>query len=240
MPVVLSGMVGSRQGWREAPYVPCPAGEAALAGGLLDIGEGRGTPVVIVPGVSVEHPSGMPDVMRGEETQIVGARAALPAAERFLLPGTHAKWARVRAGEVVSFRTYMAGEVFAALKDHTILARLMLESVGAPEAFLRGAREGANLSAGDLLHRLFGVRTHGLFGSLPGEALADYLSGLLIGAEIAAERKEGDQPVAIVGAAALAERYATALRQAGVETLLASDDSAAVGHYRIARAAGLL
>jgi 2-dehydro-3-deoxygalactonokinase len=196
--------------------------------------------VALVPGLSTEN-DGMPDVMRGEETQIFGGLALSGRDEGlFLLPGTHSKWAEVRDGRIVSFRTFMTGEVFAALKDHTILGRLMREGVPDTDGFARGVREGAAPgSAGALLNRLFATRTYGLMAKLADTALSDYLSGLLVGAEIAEATRQAKSTVTIIASAVLAQRYTDALRLLDRDSTLAPDDCVAAGHWRIARAAGL-
>src|SRR3954468_15819608 len=125
-PVILSGMIGSRQGWKEAPYATCPAGADDIVRALARI-EWSELSIALVPGLSTEN-DGMPDVMRGEETQIFGALALSGKSDGlFLLPGTHSKWAHVQDGRIASFRTFVTGEVFGALKEHTILGRLMRE-----------------------------------------------------------------------------------------------------------------
>lgn len=239
LPVILSGMIGSRQGWVEAPYARCPAATGDIVTALARI-EHSGRMVALVPGLSCEN-GGMPDVMRGEETQILGAlEIAKTDGGVFVLPGTHSKWAGVTQGWITSFRTFMTGEVFGALKEHTILGRLMRE--GAPDAdgFARGVRAGATLgSAGALLNRLFATRTYGLMNRLADTALSDYLSGLLVGAEIAEATKQIDNPVTIIASPALAQRYVEALKLIGHESSRAPEDCVAAGHWRIARAAGL-
>lgn len=239
LPIILSGMVGSRQGWAEAPYVHCPAATADIAAALARI-EHAGRTIALVPGLSCEN-GGMPDVMRGEETQILGAlEITKTEAGVFLLPGTHSKWAGVTQGWMTSFRTFMTGEVFGALKDHTILGRLMRDGTTDPDAFARGVRAGATLgSAGALLNRLFATRTYGLMNQLPDTALSDYLSGLLIGAEAAEATKHIESPVTIIASPALSQRYAEALKLLGYESSRASEDCVAAGHWRIARAARL-
>jgi 2-dehydro-3-deoxygalactonokinase len=239
LPVILSGMIGSRQGWREAAYLQCPAGERQVVTALAPV-EHAGREIKVVPGLSTEN-DGMPDVMRGEETQILGALVLSGREDGlFLLPGTHSKWVEVSGGHIMSFRTFMTGEVFGALKDHTILARLMRDGASDAEAFARGVREGAALdSAGALLNRVFATRTYGLMDRLADTALADYLSGLLIGAEVAAATKRTRDAITIIASAALAARYGDALRLLGHEIALAPEDCAAAGHWRIARAAGL-
>ncbi len=239
LPVILSGMIGSRQGWKEAPYARCPASADDIVTALARIDHG-GTRIALVPGLSTENDA-MPDVIRGEETQIFGALALSSNDEGlFLLPGTHSKWAEVRDGRIASFRTFMTGEVFGALKDHTILGRLMNGSATDAEAFARGVHEGASLgSAGALLNRVFATRTYGLMDKLPGTALSDYLSGLLIGAEAAEATRQTNNTVTIIASAALAQRYTDALRLLGRNSALAPQDCVAAGHWRIARAATL-
>ena len=175
LPVVMSGMVGSRQGWVEAPYVPCPAGAAEIAAAMTTLSATRIGRVFVVPGISGRDQRDAPDVMRGEETQILGALAASGRADGlFVLPGTHSKWARVEGGRIVDFATFMTGEIFAALKDHTILGRLMAPATTAASAndgFARGLAAAAALERpGDLLHAVFMARTLGLLEELPAPA----------------------------------------------------------------------
>jgi 2-dehydro-3-deoxygalactonokinase len=246
-PVLAAGMIGSRQGWREAPYADCPAGPEELARGLIGVEGPGGRPVRIAPGLLARDPTGVPDVMRGEETQILGELAAGGARDgRFVLPGTHSKWAEVRDGRIAGFATYMTGEVFDVMRRHSILGRLMREGA-APhddDAFRRGLDKGAGPGAkGVLLHDLFGTRTLGLAGDLPDAALASYLSGLLIGAEIAAGREGAgaDGPVTVIGSGALTALYLNAARHLGVAARPAgSPDCVVAGLLLLARAAGLL
>jgi 2-dehydro-3-deoxygalactonokinase len=237
-PVILSGMIGSRQGWQEAPYAACPAGADDVVKTLARIEWGELT-VALIPGLSTEN-DGMADVMRGEETQILGALALSGQSDGlFLLPGTHSKWAEVRDSRIRSFRTFMTGEIFGVLKDHTILGRLMTDGADA-EALARGVREGAVLaSAGALLNRIFATRTYGLMDQLPATALSDYLSGLLIGAEVAEATRQSNATITIIASPALAQRYTDALCLLGHESTLAPQDCVAAGHWCIARAAGL-
>jgi 2-dehydro-3-deoxygalactonokinase len=234
LPILLSGMIGSRQGWVEVPYVACPAGSGELVAGLGRIDAPGFGPIAVVPGMTTTN-GDMPDVMRGEETQVLGALASSGRADGlFLLPGTHSKWVEVVGGRIVAFRTFMTGEVFAALKDHTILGRLMQAGEGDADGFARGLAEGAALgSAGALLNRLFAARTYGLTDRLPGTALADFLSGLLIGAEIAAAMAGRDDMVTVVANPGLAVRYADALRRLGHAFAMAPDDCVAAGHWRL-------
>lgn len=233
-PILMSGMVGSRQGWREAPYVAPPVTLESLARGAIPV-ETRLGNARIVPGVALRGETGPADVMRGEETEIFGALALLGRRDgTFVMPGTHSKWVTVRDGAIVDFRTFMTGEVFAALKDHTILGRTMGDGEEG-DAFARGlAAARALAAAGDLLSAFFAVRAEALFGRLaPGEGAA-YLSGLLIGAEVATAATGGE--AILVGAAGLAERYRLALESAGIAVVAAPEDAAARGQALIAAA----
>jgi 2-dehydro-3-deoxygalactonokinase len=206
---LISGMAGSRQGWVEAPYVACPAGPAELAQHLCWIEPGR---IAIVPGLS-DTQGDVPDVMRGEEVQIFGAlRLAGLTDGLFVLPGTHSKWATVRAGRVTGFRTFMTGEVYGLFTQHSILARTLDANAPLDEtAFRRGVERAANGEG--LLHNTFGVRALGLFGRLSPAESSSYLSGLLIGEELAQQDLPEGGEVIVIGASALVERYALALGQ---------------------------
>jgi 2-dehydro-3-deoxygalactonokinase len=235
--VLLCGMVGSRQGWVEAPYLRCPAGPAEIAAATIpvpfDSAETR-----LVPGLTTEDSHGIPDVMRGEETKLVALADALGGgAHLACLPGTHSKWARIEAGRIAHFTTHMTGEAFAALSQHTILARTSTEGPDRPEAFARGvarARQG-----GGLLHHLFGARTLHLMDRLEPAETRSFLSGLLIGHEIVAALAEtGATRVELVGAAGLAALYAEALRLSGVAVRSLDPDLVAAGLHHIGRGLG--
>jgi 2-dehydro-3-deoxygalactonokinase len=163
----------------------------------------------------------------------------------FVLPGTHSKWAKVEAGRIVGFATFMTGEVFAALKDHSLLGRLMATSDGndaasAADAFARGLAAAAALERpGDLLHAIFMTRTLGLFQDLPAHALADYLSGLLIGAEILAGAR-GAREAYVVGSLALTARYCAAGDALGIALTAAPEDCATLGQIALLSQAGEL
>lgn len=213
VPCLISGMAGSRQGWAEAPYVACPAGPAELAQHLHWIERGR---IAIVPGLS-DTQGDVPDVMRGEEVQIFGAmRLAGLADGLFVLPGTHSKWATARDGRVIRFRTFMTGELYGLFVQHSLLARTLDAAAPLDEAaFLRGVTQAA--SGGGLLHDAFGVRALGLFGRLSPAQSASYLSGLLIGEELEAQKLPENGEVIVIGASALVERYALALAKKGAK-----------------------
>ncbi len=205
---LISGMAGSRQGWVEAPYVACPD---ELARHLHWIERGR---IAIVPGLKDEQ-GDVPDVMRGEEVQIFGAmRLAGLADGLFVLPGTHSKWATVRDGRITGFRTYMTGEFYGLLSQHSILARTLEADAPLDEAvFLRGLTRAGNGKG--LLHNAFGVRALALFGRLSPTQSASYLSGLLIGQELRGQKLQEGSEVIAIGAPALTARYALALGQRG-------------------------
>lgn len=240
LPVLASGMITSRNGWVETPYENVPAGAPELARALVPHRTARGAELRFVTGVTVKHPAG-PDVMRGEEAQIIGASGLGLSDGTFVLPGTHSKWARVSRGRIEDFATYVTGEVFAALKGHTILGTLIEDGPYDAEGFELGVDTGLETGPG-LLHDLFSVRTLPLTGRLARHQVADYLSGLLIGAEITGARNRGvaDGAVTIVGRSDLADRYRAALERAGIASRTAPDDVVAMGHVLIARAAGLL
>jgi 2-dehydro-3-deoxygalactonokinase len=246
LPVVASGMIGSRQGWHEAPYAECPAGAVDLAARLVSVAAPSGQEVWLVPGVTRTDADGVPDVMRGEETQIVGCLAEHdPPRRLFVLPGTHSKWAIVEAGRITRFATFMTGELFAVLRGHGILGRLMEGDAHDPATFRRGVDYGSK-AGGGLLKRLFSVRTLALFDRLPAAGVASYLSGLLIGQEIAeAVAWAGPPHVAttsptIVGSSTLASRYVEALAQLGIASRAGSEEAAVTGIRRILVAAGPL
>ncbi len=240
VPILMSGMIGSRQGWVEAPYVATPAGIGDLAAALARV-PFEAADVHIVAGLKTAD-GGAHDVLRGEETQVFGALAGLGLESgRFLLPGTHSKWVNVEAGRTTGFATYMTGEIFSAAREHTILGRLMQEGTPGTGAFLQGVGDGAKPgNPGALLHRLFAVRTAGLFGDIAGPDLADYLSGLLIGAEISDQTTRDHRPVHIIASDTLAERYRAAAGALGLDAKIVASDCIADGYGAVARMAGLI
>ncbi len=213
---LISGMAGSQQGWQEAPYCPCPTGLADLGRALTWVEPGQ---TAIVPGLRCEQ-AGIPDVMRGEEVQIFGALDLLGLLDlkeaTVVLPGTHSKWATVRAGQVQHFCTYMTGEFYALLRQHSILSRSLPADDGPLDeaAFDRGVSQA--LSSRSLLASAFSTRTLALFKQLASDALPSYLSGLVIGEELRAQDLTSIAQVVLVGAPALTQRYQRALGQLGV------------------------
>lgn len=219
-PVVACGMVGSRQGWIEAAYtaVPCaPEDFTTVSAPVTD----PVPSVTIVGGVKQEKPA---DVMRGEETQIAGYLAARPGFDGVIcLPGTHTKWAQISAGEIVSFRTAMTGELFALLSERSVL-RHSIAGGWDGEAFAAAVSETLSRPE-SLAARLFSVRAESLLHDLGGAAARAQVSGLLIGAELAAMRPYWlGLDIAIVGENRLNLLYAEALRAQGLTPTLASGD----------------
>ena len=247
-PVVISGMITSRQGWLELPYLMCPAPVGTLADALHRHRCESGRTVHFVTGLKVRDTAGVPDVMRGEETQILGAITVGATEPRLLvLPGTHSKWALVEGDEVSGFSTFMTGEVFAVLKEHSILGRMMTGETTDQAAWRRGVAYGLDESSdhGGLLRCLFSARSLALFDELPRAGVASYLSGLLLGAEVREARhsfgaRVSGGSVLLLGSAALCDLYAEALAFAGLSAERGPDDAAARGHWRIAAAADLL
>ena len=240
LPVLASGMITSRNGWVETPYASVPLGADDLARALVHHRTSGGRELSFITGVTTDHTSG-PDVMRGEETQIIGAQALGMSDGTFVMPGTHSKWVRVSGGRIEDYATFMTGEVFAALKGHTILGTLMEDGPHSPDGFALGIAASPDEGA-CLLHDLFHARTLPLMGRMAGGDVSDYLSGLLIGAEISAAKTRGDATgtITIVGRSDLADRYETALTAAGLQSRRAPDDIVAMGHFLIARAAGMI
>ncbi len=237
--VVAAGMIGSRNGWLEMPYVPTPAGPAELAAAARRLDLESGDVITFLPGLTHQAARPYPDVMRGEETQLVGF--GLGRDITVVLPGTHAKWARIAGGRIERFQTFVTGEIFSTLSRHSFLAKVAAPP-DAPdrEAFARGlaAARDTDPSAGALLTRLFSVRTGWLAGKIaPGEMI-DYLSGLVIGWEfVEAERggwcRAGDT-VAVVGDDDLVDLYRRAAEASGLAVVMGPEDAAVRGALAIA------
>lgn len=230
--VLVCGMAGARGKWRETGYRACPAGLAELVPVALCDADAE---IAIVPGVSLSRGASLVDVMRGEETQVFGVPAAMLAG-LVVTPGTHSKWIRVENERICDFRTFMTGELFAAVRACTVLGEEMGDSGADMAAFEDGVAQGLIDRA--LTAALFAVRTRRLSGLLPAGSTADYLSGVLIGAEIVAQECSRDTPIAMVGPPSLNARYARALDMAGFAQVQAIDANTATarGLWRIAGA----
>ena len=214
-PLLLAGMIGSNRGWKEAPYVPCPASIDDLVAKLVWAGERE----AIVPGVSYIG-NGRADVMRGEEVQLLGAVAADLVASDGLVchPGTHNKWTSLHGAEIQSFQTVMTGEIFSLLKEHSILADLLKSPVEDDDAFRQAANHA--IFNESLPAELFSVRASVLLGRMKREDAASYVSGLLIGTDVRIGLSvPTSAQIAVMGRPELTRLYAAALGEAKRETL---------------------
>lgn len=209
LPVLIAGMAGSNRGWREVPYAALPARIDDLAARLLWVEPAR---TAIVPGVAQRTP-GRPDVMRGEEVQLLGAVAAglVPRDALLAQPGTHCKWVTIADGAIAAFTTAMTGELFALVQRHSILASQFGGAIGDGPAFRAGVRRAAE---GDLLAALFGVRAASVLGMRDDAEAASYASGLIIGSDVAA-RDVADRDVHLLADTDLGALYAGALAERG-------------------------
>ncbi|ELY7393391.1 2-dehydro-3-deoxygalactonokinase [Cronobacter universalis] len=210
-PVVMAGMVGSNAGWKIAPYLPCPARFADIGSQLTMVAER----VFIIPGLCVSRDDNR-NVMRGEETQLLGARELAPA-PLYIMPGTHCKWVQADAQQVNDFRTVMTGELHHLLLTHSLIGAGLPEQQQSADAFNAGLEQGAETDAP--LTRLFEVRAAHVLGSLAREHVAEFLSGLLIGNEVASQLRhwqpDSKQPLTLVASPSLASRYQRALALLG-------------------------
>jgi 2-dehydro-3-deoxygalactonokinase len=230
--ILLCGMVGSDRGWQLAPYVPAPADGRAIADALINVSFDR--PAYIVPGISFAEGRAR-DVMRGEETLLLGLSVRHPNAV-ICLPGTHSKWAKLEDARIMRFRTHMTGELRARMLAQGALA------TDAPQEFSRDAfRAGLAAAAQGATFGLFQARARRLLGTLEAAHMAAFVSGVLIGDEIASETLIGNLrgPVVLAADGPMAEAYGEALADAGV-IFAPPEPLAARGLHAIARVAGLV
>ncbi|WP_109477379.1 2-dehydro-3-deoxygalactonokinase [Paraburkholderia sp. C35] len=241
-PIVASGMIGSRQGWVEAPYLACPATPAAAAHAFTTLRVADKVDMHIIPGVRCGGVDSIHDVMRGEETQIWGA--GVGPQSLCVLPGTHNKWVFVDDNSTIThFATYMTGELYGLLTKHGILGRLMEFGTRDDEAFRAGVALGLKHPE-QATHVVFAARTARLMDEMAPAGLPDYLSGILIGVEVASARAvylpDASRPVVLIGDDDLCRRYEWALEMAGLRTERAIDGATVLGHVRIAKEAGIV
>ncbi len=245
LPVIMCGMVGSRQGWVEAPYVDVPARiEAILQGAQRIAGQRRD--MRIVPGLA-RRSAEAPDVIRGEETQLAGAGLPGTGGQVVCMPGTHSKWVLVEDGAVSDFGTWPTGELFSVLARHSILRHSLGETpapVLADDPVFRHWCGTALGEGGDFASRLFSIRAAGLLHDLKPEQAAACLSGLLIGAEIASATRRydaGGEPVTLIASGALGVLYGAALGLAGLEIRpVDADEAVRAGLFSAARHNGMV
>lgn len=236
-PVLLVGMVGSREGWVEAPYASCPAGPAEIAQALAPVDLENGRKGHIIPGLFCEPAPGAADVMRGEETLVLGA-----GIEDGLIcsAGTHPKWILMRNGRIERFATYMTGEMYALLREHSMIGRAV-EKPQDPKGFDLGL-DAAERNSGEarvgLLHLLFGARAAVVSDRMDGHLLAPYLSGLLTGDEINGALAQFGRPdtVTILASPERADLYVHALDRHGIKAEVKDTKEALIaGLARIVR-----
>jgi 2-dehydro-3-deoxygalactonokinase len=212
--VICCGMAGSRQGWAEAPYAAVPCAPPSAAEAVKAPTSDPRLDVWLLPGIRQESP---PDVMRGEETQIAGLLNTEPDFDGVAcLPGTHTKWVHLSAGEVVSFRSFLTGELFALLADRSVL-RHAVAGEGWDDAAFEEAVTDALSRPAEVAAKLFEIRAASLLQGLEPAPARARLSGLLIGIELAAARPYWlGQDVRLVGEAGIARAYGAALSAQGV------------------------
>ena len=217
LPVVICGMAGSRQGWVETGYIDTPADVTTISHHAVVV-PGVARRIIIIPGLAVRS-SNEPDVMRGEETQLLGAHLELPGGQRYCMPGTHSKWVSMNGAMVTGFETFMTGELFATISVRTILVHSTNGDgpVDAQDpAFLTGVRDGWSRPE-KTTHHLFSIRAGQLLHGRGADENRARLSGLLIGAELAGAGVRGDEQIGLVASGALQRLYHAALSECGAQ-----------------------
>ncbi|HZW14366.1 MAG TPA: 2-dehydro-3-deoxygalactonokinase [Noviherbaspirillum sp.] len=225
--VIMSGMVGSRNGWLQVPYLPADEPVTRLRSALMEVDTALpGIRCRIAPGYRYVDMHGLPDVMRGEETQVLGALESGAPGGWFLLPGTHSKWVLVENGKITDLVTFMTGELFSLMSQHGTLASIMSEQRSIPDAFAAGVRTARH---GGFTHTAFCCRALVVTDQMPAQHTSSYLSGLLIGTELyEILRKAGDDirsPVQVIGSPSLTARYVSALELVGIQARVWQPDS---------------
>jgi 2-dehydro-3-deoxygalactonokinase len=236
-PVLLVGMVGSREGWVEAPYAACPAGPSDIAGALIPVDLGDGRSGYIVPGLCCEPHPGAVDVIRGEETLVLGTGVTDGLV---CLAGTHSKWIDMREGRIGRFATYFTGEMYALLRHHSMIGRPATEPED-PSGFALGLEAAERNSGAEgcrvgLLHLIFGARAATVTRRLSPAALGPYISGLLIGDEVNSAFSLFHKPeiLTLVGAPHRTDLLSEALRGHGVRTMFKVTEEVLIrGLYKI-------
>jgi 2-dehydro-3-deoxygalactonokinase len=228
--VLMCGMVGARNGWKEAPYVSVPAKREQIVGAVIRVDAG-GLDARIVPGLKGVDANGIPEVMRGEETELLGSECA--QATHVCLPGTHTKWVRMEGATISSFSTSMTGDLYKAIRESTILRASTQNEPTDMDGFAAGVARSQQ--EGELAHHLFGVRTLVLTGGLKEDSASSYLSGLLIGHEVKGMAVEGKQ-VHLIGDSTLCAWYREALHAYGAQATVEPEGAALRGLLLVAEA----
>ena len=230
-PVVMAGMVGSNVGWKVAPYLSVPVRFSSIGEQLTSVGDN----IWIIPGLCVSHDDNH-NVMRGEETQLIGARALAPSS-LYVMPGTHCKWVQADSQQINDFRTVMTGELHHLLLNHSLIGAGLPPQENSADAFTAGLERGLNTPA--ILPQLFEVRASHVLGTLPREQVSEFLSGLLIGAEVASMRDyvTHQHAITLVAGTSLTARYQQAFQAMGCDvTAVAGDTAFQAGIRSIAHA----
>ena len=253
MPVILSGMVGSNIGWHAAPYIDCPASAKQIVAGRTAF-NARGIEFSIISGLRTTNPLGTPDLMRGEELQLLGWMGAVDgpenthkSAQLVVLPGTHNKWALVRGGKIETFVTALTGELYSLLQNHSVLIANAESADFSDDIFMQGVKLATTLESGQLLQALFATRSRQVLGELSELHASSYLSGLLIGSDVVGslalmEKKiVGKQivdkqiaaisSIVLIGDSALSRCYQLALESVGIKAELRDATEIAVSGY---------
>ena len=236
MPVVLSGMVGSNIGWKEAPYLNCPVTAEDIAAGRISF-EARGLEILILAGLRTENPLGLPDVMRGEELQMLGWLRNNEHREHdhrlFALPGTHNKWAFIDGDLLHTFLTAFTGELFALLRKNSILIRDDSAISFNQQTFLEGVDAVRNLGNAHLLHSLFSVRSKQVVGEMAAVDGLSYLSGQIIAADIigALSLYQDAKRITVIGEPTLTDQYQIVSKQLGHEVTCCNAEEIAVSGF---------
>jgi len=253
MPVILSGMVGSNIGWHAAPYIDCPASGKQIVAGRTAF-NARGIEFSIISGLRTTNPLGTPDLMRGEELQLLGWMGSVDgpenthkSAQLVVLPGTHNKWALVRGGKIETFVTALTGELYSLLQNHSVLIANAESADFSDDIFMQGVKLATTLKSGQLLQALFATRSRQVLGELSELHASSYLSGLLIGSDVVGslalmEKKiVGKQivdkqiaaisSIVLIGDSALSRCYQLALESVGIKAELRDATEIAVSGY---------
>ena len=245
MPVILSGMVGSNIGWQAAPYIDCPASAEQIIGGRTAF-KARGIAFSIISGLKTLNPLGTPDLMRGEELQLLGwlrvANLKQQTAQLVVLPGTHNKWALLQDGKIETFITALTGELYSLLQNHSVLIANPDSAEFSEDVFLQGVKVATTLESGQLLQALFATRSRQVLGELSESHASSYLSGLLIGSDVVGsltlmkklmEKQMGRiSSVDLIGDSALSRCYQLALESVGVAAQLRDATQIALSGYQ--------
>ena len=249
MPVILSGMVGSNIGWQAAPYIECPVSAEQIISGRT-VFNARGIEFSIISGLKTLNPLGTPDLMRGEELQLLGwmrvADLKQQTAQLVVLPGTHNKWALVQDGKIETFVTALTGELYSLLQNHSVLIANPDSAEFSEDVFLQGVKVATTLESGQLLQALFATRSRQVLGELSESHASSYLSGLLIGSDVVGsltlmkklmeklmEKQMGRiSSVDLIGDSALSRCYQLALESVGIKAELRDATQIAISGYQ--------